>query len=188
MSRQRAMVIKKLLADFFKDSVQAVLPQEAVAWHDYSLTDVADHLAPLIIWEVFELAFRRELLALDCILRPRVTRQEQAQREEELSQIFPSHNIHTVVYLPTTHSDGLFAPLPQRRIQALNAFRQVLMYWPKCPSTIVNARPLNGDADAEAVDAMEYALASFYIQQFVEESGRPPLLPHLLPPSSRETR
>ena len=41
-----------------------------VAWFHHSFVDLDPALAPLIIWEVFELGFRHELLALDRLLVP----------------------------------------------------------------------------------------------------------------------
>ena len=134
-----------------------------------------------MLWEMFELGFRYELLALDRFLRPMFNRREEARREEFLSRIFPGNDIHAVVSLPTTDSPGLFAKDPYRRIGALNAFRDVLLRWAWCPSNIKRSTPLHLRSTAEAIEAMEYSLASFYVNQFFCAAGRAPLVPHLAP-------
>ena len=184
-SSQCAQVIKKLLSEHFPGQSFDSTTQAPIQWYHYSLTHVEDDIAPLILWEMFELGFRYELLAVDQYLRPRRTRQEEAIREDDLSKIFPSHTIHALSSLPTDQSIGLFAALPQRRVQALNAFREILSYWPGCPSSIANAKPLLGSDTTDDIEAMESALASFYVTNFFDLFTRAPLLPHLLPPSPR---
>ena len=138
-------------------------------------------LIPLILWELFELGFRRELLAMDRHFRPEWTREQEAQREELLSRIFPSQSIYAVVSLPTTHSSGLFAHVPQRRIDALNAFREVLMRWTGCSETVARTLPLGPNACTKHIEDVEQALAAAYVTQFFLISGRAPLVPHLSP-------
>ncbi|KAI0716868.1 hypothetical protein C8Q76DRAFT_581338, partial [Earliella scabrosa] len=180
-SSQCAQVITKLLKDFFPNSSYDLAPQAPVLWHQYNLTHVSDDLAPLILWEMFELGFRYELLAVDQYLRPRRTRQQEAAREDDLSRIFPSHTIHALSFLPTEQSGGLFAPMHQRRVQSLNAFREILLYWPGCPPDITNAKPLLGLETPEEIESVEFALATFYVTNFFNLFARAPLLPHLLP-------
>ncbi|KAI0710505.1 hypothetical protein C8Q76DRAFT_595563, partial [Earliella scabrosa] len=180
-SSQRAQVIRNLLSDSFPGHVFDTTTQAPIQWHHYNLTRVDNDIAPLVLWEMFELGFRYELLAVDQYLRPRRSRREEAIREDDLSQIFPSHTIRTLSFLPTEQSIGLFAPLPQRRVPALNAFRGILSYWPGCPPEIANAKPLLGSEAPEVIEAMEFTLASFYVTNFFDLFTRAPLLPHLLP-------
>ena len=155
---------------------------EPVLWFDHCLTDVPSHLAPLILWEMFELGFRCELIAMDKLLRRTCTLNEEVQREEFLSQIFPGQDIYSVTSLPTVGSAGLFSPISRRRIGALNALRALLLYWPWCPPSVQNTAPLRTDQRDEDIEAMEFTLASFYVNSFFTHSGRAPLVPHLLPP------
>ncbi|KAI0712367.1 hypothetical protein C8Q76DRAFT_600348, partial [Earliella scabrosa] len=180
-SSQRAQVITKLLNDAFPNHAFDFTTDAPVSWHNYSFTSISDDVAPLILWEMFDLGFRYELLAVDQYLRPRRSRRDEAAREDDLSRIFPTHTIHALSSLPTEHSAGLSAPLPQRRVQSLNAFREILSYWPGCPADILNAKPLLGTESTEEIESVEFSLATFYVTNFFDLFARAPLLPHLLP-------
>ena len=179
---RRGFEIKAIFGSVFSQEDFDPTTQEPVQWHDLVLTHVSDAQAPWVLWEMFELGFRHELLALDRYLRPTAGRRGEARREEQLSQVFPGQTLHAVTSLPTSSSPGLFSPVVHRRINALNAFREVLSEWPGCPSDVADiSRPLRGSDSEEMIEEMEFQVARFYVATFFSHSGRAPLVPHLSP-------
>ena len=151
-----------------------------VAWFQHRINAVTPDIAPLIIWEMFELGFRYELLALDRCLVPDTADQfAEARREDLLSAVFPNGGIYAVETLPSEGS-GVCAPLIDRRIPALEAFRRVTVRWPRCPPRIQNSQ-LTIDMDRHQASIIEEDIALFYVTTFFEYSGRAPLVPHEFP-------
>ena len=129
---------------------------------------------------MFELGFRYELLALDRCLVPDTADQfAEARREDLLSAVFPNGGIYAVETLPSEGS-GVCAPLIDRRIPALEAFRRVTVRWPRCPPRIQNSQ-LTIDMDRHQASIIEEDIALFYVTTFFEYSGRAPLVPHEFP-------
>ncbi|EJF62122.1 hypothetical protein DICSQDRAFT_169692 [Dichomitus squalens LYAD-421 SS1] len=180
---KRVFAIKNIFGEVVADDQFDPDTDAPVDWHGTQFQRVPETLAPGIIWEVFELGFRYELLALDRYLRPSKSqsRPDETLREDLLANVFPGSWLRAVDTLPSAHSPGLFAALPQRRVSALNAFRMVLMRWPGCPSSITSASPLQFSDSTETVLDLERHLAMFYVDTFFLYSGRAPIVPHLYP-------
>ena len=180
---KRMAEIKRILGDVFNDGQFDLETLGPVYWHGSRIDNVGGDLAPAILWELFELSFRYELLALDRYLRPSESRSrpEEARREDLLAKVFPGHWLRAVNSLPSVDSPGLFAELPQRRVSALNALRDVLLRWPGCPSTITSAAPLQNNDSTDTIVCMERELSWFYVNTFFSYSARAPLIPHLYP-------
>ncbi|TFK81876.1 hypothetical protein K466DRAFT_604136 [Polyporus arcularius HHB13444] len=156
-------------------------PRDPVDWFGYRITEPPPSMCSFIVWEVHELGFRYELLALDRILVPcRNDASGESAREQLLSRIFPDHDLYYIRNLP--HKPlGLSAELPHSRVHYLEAFRQVLLRWPLCPQAIHAADPLALTTPASCIEDLEVALTSFYVQTFFAYSGRAPIVPHALP-------
>ncbi|TBU28874.1 hypothetical protein BD311DRAFT_662634 [Dichomitus squalens] len=180
---KRIFAIKNVFGEVVADDQFDPETDAPVDWHGTRFQRVPETLAPGIIWEVFELGFRYELLALDRYLRPSKSqsRPDEALREDLLANVFSGSWLRAVDTLPSAHSPGLFAALPQRRVSALNAFRMVLMRWPGCPSSITSASPLQFSDSTETILELERHLAMFYVDTFFFYSGRAPIVPHLYP-------
>ncbi|RDX43302.1 hypothetical protein OH76DRAFT_1300017, partial [Lentinus brumalis] len=147
-----------------------------VVWHGFSFSEVPDALCPWVIWEVHELAFRYELIALD-----RACRRSTAFAEDRLARVFPGQSLWSVHHLPSPDSSGLFSPVPEHRVDALNALREVLARWPSCPPELRDASPLSTGDDVRTVEKFEHLVATVYVRTFYSHAGRPPILPHFLP-------
>ena len=175
--------IKRILGNAFSDGQFNLETLAPVEWHGTCIENVGGDLAPAVLWELFELGFRYELLALDRYLRPSESRSrpEEARREDLLAKVFPGNWLRAVNTLPSVDSPGLFAELPQRRVGALNALRDVLLRWPGCPSTITSAAPLQNNDSADTIVSVERELSWFYVNTFFFCSARAPLIPHLYP-------
>ncbi|PIL34351.1 hypothetical protein GSI_03126 [Ganoderma sinense ZZ0214-1] len=189
MTGRRAFEIKQVFGRVFADNDLVTADAEAgegvreAEWHGGRLTLDAFNarIAPCIVWEVFELAFRYELLALDRALRPMATTDDIVQREARVARVFPAGSLWAVSRLPDGDSWGLFTSLPHRRINALNALREILTSWMRCPPEIRNAEPLQLSDSVETIEQMELWLALFYTQMFFDISGRAPIVPHRWP-------
>ena len=148
------------------------------------MESVDEELVPLILWELAELGFRHELLALDRLLVPH--RQEswrEVEREELLSRIYPDKNAFAPTRIPVRPS-GLADAYTFKRVDYLEAFRRVLMRWPGCPNSIATDPIYRNWTEADIL-AAERAMVSFYVHTFVAYSGRAPMVPHLPPQYTR---
>ncbi|KAM5540060.1 hypothetical protein V8D89_006200 [Ganoderma adspersum] len=195
MAGRRAFEIKRIFGRVFaeQDFCPAVAsPGEAgagagaeaeVEWHGGRLTlsAVDARVGPCIVWETFELGFRYELLALDRFMRPVFAPEDIVEREALVARVFPAGSFWAVSRLPEADSWGLFAPLPHRRIHALNALREILTSWMLCPQKIRVAKPLQLSDSVETIEEMELWLAVYYTQMFFDVSGRAPIVPHRWP-------
>ena len=176
--------IGEIFGAVFADADLAAQETGPIDWHEHSISQLTDDIAPKILWEMFELGFRYELLAMDRFLRPKHTRQDRSLQDEFVGRVFPEGVVHTVPSLPTRHATGLFATLPHRRINALNVFKDVLVQWPGCPSSITQQDILRLSDPPSVVEEIEFQLASFYVNMFFQLSGRAPIVPHLLFPTT----
>lgn len=179
---KRSFDIKLIFGDVFSEDQYDGEGRDEITWHGRRFTEVSEEVGTLVLWEAFELGFRYELLGMDRYLCPLHSRPEEARREEFLGQMFPSQSLYTVPGLPSRDSFGLFALLPRRRLNSLNALREVLVRWPSCPRSIVDAPPLQGSMSDGDIEAREYLLAQFYCSAFFELAGRAPIVPHYVPP------
>ena len=164
-----------LMEDFDEDV------QRPVKWFDHKLASLDHALAPLILWEAFELGFRYELLAMDRVLVPMHHEPDaDARREVVLARVFPNLDLYRLTSLPSSPA-GLCAKVPQARVRSIEGLRSVVLRWPFCPQDIVTTPPLTSASNDAAIETMERAVASFYVQTFFSLSGRAPLVPHAFP-------
>ncbi|KAI1788727.1 hypothetical protein LXA43DRAFT_1024268 [Ganoderma leucocontextum] len=175
--------IKNVFGGVFEEEQFDPETDAAATWHGQTFQSVPEELAPAVVWEMFDLGFRYELLALDRFLRPTgsASRPEEARREDLLGKVFTGDWLRALNSLPSADSPGLFAPLPHRRVTALNAFHAVVVRWPGCPTSIASASPLQLSDGAETILRFERDLAAFYVNMFFLCSGRAPLVPRLYP-------
>ncbi|KAH9856322.1 hypothetical protein C2E23DRAFT_722890 [Lenzites betulinus] len=155
-------------------------PYTRISWFEYHFSATQTSLCPFIIWEMYELGFRYELLALDRVLVPPRPDLNEADREELLARVFAQYDLYQLHSLPGTPV-GLAARIPQARARTLEAMRCVLIRWPLCPANIRTAAPLTMATHPDMIKNVEQELADFYVHTFFEYSGRAPLVPHMLP-------
>ncbi|KIJ58686.1 hypothetical protein HYDPIDRAFT_33928, partial [Hydnomerulius pinastri MD-312] len=140
-----------------------------------------------ILWELSELSFRYDLLALDHHLVPERWRDAPAEREELWRAVFPSEIIGDMwdAPLPTSNA-GVFQGGNLRDmdyIRYLNAFTRLVSAWPgaqphyKIPLTASFGDSTLWNASAE--------LILFYIKTFFTYTGRAPVVPRRVPGSAR---
>ncbi|KAI1796489.1 hypothetical protein LXA43DRAFT_937471 [Ganoderma leucocontextum] len=180
-TRRRRFEIREIFGGAFADADFAAQETGPIDWHEHSISQLSDDLAPKIVWEVFELGFRYELLAIDQFLRPKHTPRDRSLQEDLVARVFPEGVVHTVHSLPSRHATGLFATVAHRRINALNAFKDILIQWPGCPSIITQKDALRLSDPPSVIEEVEFKLACFYVNTFFQLSGRAPIVPHLFP-------
>jgi hypothetical protein len=145
-----------------------------------SLADPPPYLMRCILWELYELGFRYELLALDRALVPRLWEDEPEERTDLLYSIFPGEG-GLVMWqdIMPTQENGLWAS-PEVAFPFIENWRVLLAMWPGCPSQLT--APLHEDKFT-AVTQFEIlsSACTFYAQQFFDLFGRAPIVPHRVP-------
>ncbi len=179
--------IEEVFGSVFQQTDLDMSPSGAPQWFDLTIHSLHTPVCRQIIWEVCELGFRHELLALDrLVVSCRGTRLTEAHREVLLGEVFPDRGVYNVHGLPTPDKDlnviaGLWANLPRQRVGSLEAFRRVLARWPCCPPTIHTAPPFGTNLPIDTIITREAELVTFYVKTFFEYSGRAPIVPHRFP-------
>ena len=175
---QRARQIMHVFRHAFEAEEVDMNPTVPPLWFGRRYSTIPDALYPQIVWELHELGFRQELLALDRLLVPaRPGEGNEDRREDMLGRIFPDRSLYGVKELPSRNSAGLGALVPHARAPFLEAFRAVLSRWPKRPACIYLAVPITTNLTSEEIVRREGELARFYITTFYETSGRAPIVP-----------
>ncbi|KAJ3483972.1 hypothetical protein NLI96_g5943 [Meripilus lineatus] len=138
-----------------------------------------------VLWEVFEMGFQLELLALDKILVPApsvVSHTSQVfeyERHDLISRVFGNDGHLRVASLPTENC-GLAAENIADRISALEAFRIVLVRWPGAPQLLCTRKFAQAVIDRDLLD-LEQCAVKFYLDTFYFHSSRATLVPHRFP-------
>lgn len=136
-----------------------------------------------IIWEVFEMGFRLELLELDkricpSPLTPHERQASEYERLDRISRIFGSEGQIRIAALPNANL-GLAAVDPIDRVPALEAFRRLLLRWPGVPQAL--SSPFSPSMSPGAIEDRERVAVGFYLQQFYIRSSRAAIVPHRFP-------
>lgn len=140
-----------------------------------------------IIWELCELNFRFELIALDRTIRPDLWVPENtAIREDEVQQIFFGDGI-LVDGIPMRNS-GLAATLWRERIPFVTALRNVMKDWyahdPHSQRRHLWSRFIPNNfcpTGEQELEKLESELARLYCQTFFEKFARAPVCPRRIP-------
>ncbi|OSD08127.1 hypothetical protein PYCCODRAFT_1463362 [Trametes coccinea BRFM310] len=180
---QRVSLMQKVFGHLFVDKDFDPDGQSPISWFDYSLAEFEPDIAPRVMWELFELGFRYELLALDRLLVPNNAGDvEEVRRDELLCMIFPNRDLYAIQAL-LERGCGLCASWARGRAVSMEALRKVIVRWPCCPVTIRNSPPLATSWDDGDLELMEKEIVLFYVRTFFRYSGRAPLVPHQYPVS-----
>jgi hypothetical protein len=184
-----ATAIKQLFRQELLDTLQG--GHKAVYWHDCEMPVKDDRIVDLdhvivreIIWELFEHNFRFEVKALDMIAAP-----SQWDGTNAIS------HLKTICQAIGNDFDAKFViwndPFPwfneglrnmdlTIRILPLESLRRLMLSWPNVPASIVDGTFLRGTPCE--FEVLEYDVVLFYCQSFYDFFGRPPIVPHYIPP------
>jgi hypothetical protein len=193
-STTRAGAKKAEARAFFADALGDV-PDGASTWAGdatvgfrgttVQIASLADPPLPLVhavLWELAELSFRSDLLALDKALVPQLW--DAPIREAQYLAVFSSEVIGGTwdMPLPQQHQ-GLFwgALSNPRALDFADAFRLLLSAWPSAPRGI--EEPLLVTIPQNELQKKVNMLMEFYVQTFFFSTGRPPVVPRGYPGS-----
>ncbi|KAI0691927.1 hypothetical protein C8T65DRAFT_711460 [Cerioporus squamosus] len=173
--------IKKVFGTVFQEADLDSNQSDPVWWCGHRFRAVDPELCPKIIWEMFDLGFRYELLALDRLFVPsRKDLHGERKRVDMLAAIFPGHHLFSIPELPDA-GVGLSARVPHHRVPYLEAFRRVVSRWPSCPTSLHDSTPFATTMSNEEIIAREKVLVKYYVDTFFAQSGRAPIVPHEYP-------
>ena len=180
---KRIAQMKEVFGLAFEEAHFEPATTSTVRWFEHSLRELDTKHCPMIIWEVCELGFRHELLALDRLLVPsRDGNLGEEHRDELLGLMFLNSGVYAVTQLPPKEGVGLSANLPRRRVPHLEAFRKVMGRWPRCPPSFFKPeQQITTAMQDDVIVAREQELVNFYVHTFFEQSGRAPIVPHRVP-------
>lgn len=162
-----------------------------VEWHGHILDQTSpppDHIAQQILWELFELNFRFELLALDRVASASTDDSHDAShaREQQILQCFPQREGLSALLVAdvTLAHRGLGAAHWQERAPYVLALRTVMRGWKvrtlEKPAIIDGEDMPQGLQTSAEIVAMEDAVTRYYTQAFYNFFGRPAVVPHRL--------
>jgi hypothetical protein len=135
-----------------------------------------------ILWELYELNFRFELIALDkrAWLAPEgESAAEESTRQMWLMACFPNN----ALVVDVSHANrGLASPTLANRGLSLIAMKRLMKMWTGNVPAVICDPPKNPAKgySLEEFGVLEVAVASFYTQSFFNHFGRAAILPHTL--------
>ena len=181
--KEKAKVFALFRALSPNDNVE--LSQGDAQFHGQPFTSLNQvRMCQEILWEVYEMGFRLELLELDRRIRPSpstlYSRQGfEYERLNHISEIFGGGGTIRLEALPATNR-GLASENPVDRVPALESFRQVLVRWPGVPPRLVQGR-FTRQMPHQSIEELERVAVQFYLQQFFVHSSRAAIVPHRYP-------
>lgn len=198
-SAKRLEEIQSLIRDCLKvDGIQLIeTPANEMVWQDQQLIpgELPDQrLAQEILWELYELNFRFEFMALD--LRAHTgpaASTDHFSREALLLQCFPGRVAGSFLVAPTELAhQGLAAATWQDRAPFISAVKQVMSTWTgfdevneRCSAVDLHVKKHVQSYSQREIEATELALATFYTQSFYNFFGCAAIVPRRLPPQSQ---
>ncbi|RDX41580.1 hypothetical protein OH76DRAFT_1364402, partial [Lentinus brumalis] len=181
LNTKRWEQIKKVFGTIFEEAHFDSNQSGPIWWCGHRVRNVDAKLRSKIIWEMFDLGFRYELLALDRLFVPsRKDPHGEKKRVDMLAAVFPGHHLYSIPELPDEGA-GLSARVPHRRVPSLEAFRRVVSRWPSCPASIHESPPFAITMSHEEILTREKVLVKYYVDTFFAQSGRAPIVPHEYP-------
>ncbi|KAH6865348.1 hypothetical protein BKA70DRAFT_1244851, partial [Coprinopsis sp. MPI-PUGE-AT-0042] len=157
-----------------------------------SVDELADKLTPAItaevLWELHEMGFRLELLALDQALAPEKWSSGSVSRELVIRKVFPSSDGKVAEFFVSSipnRNQGLASFAWKERLQSISALRNLMLSWSTCSSSIRNSPPLTKINSQEAAACVERDVVEFYFSAFTNHFDRLPIPPVRLPYASR---
>ena len=165
-------------------------PRGVVQWHDEdidfaTLSDPPPRLIHAILWEVYELGFRFELLALDQALVPELWKKFLTTHRDSFDGIFPTPCGQPFWRAPLPKSAGSLG-LMDRLTDNSDTLQRLCVFlagWPDAPSSL-NATAFGLSGDQLWLWEFEQAsrVTMFYVETFYQHFGHAPLVPHQFPP------
>ncbi|KAJ3476824.1 hypothetical protein NLI96_g10891 [Meripilus lineatus] len=168
-----------------EDASFAMTPPFAYRSHIYQQNEVIPpNVRQEILWEIYHLGFRAELLALDRHLVPsQYSDQSSLDRDEFLRRQMVDRVCGGQLDLGTSALDeavkALSSPILSVRLPSIEAFRLIIVRWPLCPHALVQIESLTDPRHPPRnISIAERLIYKFYLRSFYFHAGRPALVPH----------
>lgn len=139
-----------------------------------------------IVWELAELNWRYELLALDKYAAPHMWLQEDTAgaRITAILLVYSPSSSFVLTHAPfPTEDSAVCARTRAQRLPAFTALRRVMCEWPGCPLAIQREVSMYAPSSSDCPESsvIEAQTMQFYCQTFYEFFHRPPVLPCQIP-------
>ncbi|KAH6874843.1 hypothetical protein BKA70DRAFT_1128834 [Coprinopsis sp. MPI-PUGE-AT-0042] len=141
-----------------------------------------------VLWELHEMGFRLELLALDQALAPEKWSSNSVSRELAIRKVFPSSDGKVAEFFVGSipnRNQGLASFDWKERLKSIAALRDLMLAWSTCSSDIRRSPPLAKLTSQEAAACVERDVVEFYFSSFANHFDRLPIPPARLPYASR---
>ena len=139
-----------------------------------------------IAWELSEVGFRVDLYELDRQLVPDAAEPRHGSPDDLINRrrrmvdvTLDGHFLYPK--LPPSSRSGLWVEDISDRADALEAFRRLLIRWPRHPPSFDNVGPLTRQTPISVLRDFEQQAVEYYCQTFYEKLGRAPVVPRVLP-------
>jgi len=194
-SAKRLEVIHALLENCLNvDGVRVNdMPTNEIFWQQRQLSATSlpgQQIAQEILWELFELNFRFEFMALDSRAHIPPTSATDVPREDLLLKCFAGNIGGSILVAQREFAhQGLAASSWMDRAPLIVAIRDVVRTWPGFEKVVQGCTEVDVSVNQEIetyseseINAMEQAIATFYTQSFYDFFGRAAIIPRRLPP------
>ena len=165
---------ESLIADGV-DFVELRLNDSQMIWNGNLITSLGNHEHEEILWELAELSFRFELLALDV----RVTTSTSDDRQELIRACFPGGASASLLVADLGAANhGLGNVHWEPRSVYLHALKKVMTTWKGEVPRIILAKKLQWTE--WEIEDLEGEITHFYVKTFYDHFGRAPITPRRL--------
>ena len=156
------------------DGVQfAGFDRGRMVWNNREVETVTDAIREEVLWELSELNFRFELLALDSRAST-----AKGNRQALVADCFPGCTSGSLLVADlATANHGLADVDWEKRSIYLHALKRVMLSWPNSPSIIQVEKFRWKDKD---IDELERRICCFYVDSFYNHFRRAPIIPRRL--------
>ena len=147
-------------------------------WKGSVVETLSDAECEEILWELSELNFRFELLALDSRATA-TTNSTMPDRQALISACFPGCNSSSLLVADLgTANHGLADINSEERALYLHALKKLMMEWRGEVPSIIKAEKFKWKE--KEMDDLESAITKFYVQSFYNHFRRAPIVPRRL--------
>lgn len=169
------------MLDFLQNCIEAEevtligLEKGVPRWNGSVVETLSDAQREEILWELSELNFRFELLALDS----RATTSTELDRQALIAACFPGRNSRSLLVANLGMANhGLADINAEERALYLHGLKRLMMEWRGDLPAIIKVEKFKWTE--EEIDALENAITSFYVKSFYNYFRRPPVVPRRL--------
>lgn len=182
----RAMFGPEAVASMNRNIREVFWRGQAYTVVDGAIQNISTEAVREIIWEVAELNWRYELLALDKLAAPQMWLDDDAagQRITDLLLVFSPSSSFVLTHAPfPTEESSIVATTRAARMPALVALRRVMLAWSNTSDTIEDFTSSTSGQSFDDVHSIAFEAKTLwlYCQTFYDYFHRAPVVPCRLP-------